>query len=281
MDTWENAMNVEILKSDVSDNYFFLIFDDDGVAALIDPVDGKSAVERVKSEGLQLEVVINTHFHPDHVGGNPDVLEAFPDAIVVAGEVDADAIDAQFGSADQRGVDETVAGGDVVEVGEIAMDVLDTPGHTPGHVSFLCGHHLFSGDTIFVGGAGNCRFGGDPGVLFRTFRDVLRDLPPETVFYPGHDYAVRNGEFLLSIESEHPETLSVLEEAKRAAKAGRLMKTTLGRERAYNAFLRFDDPRLHQVLSDRFAEELEQARRSSDSEDEAVFRCVRSMRDKW
>ncbi len=274
-------MNLEILKSNVGDNFFCLIADEEGRAALIDPIDGEQAVERVRRRNFELVYVINTHFHPDHVGGNTEVLEAFPDARVVTGEGDAEAIDAQFVPDGKRGVDETVTNGDVVDVGEIDLAVIETPGHTPGHISLHFEHHLFSGDTIFVGGAGNCRFGGDPGALFRTFRDVLRGLPPETVFYPGHDYSIRNAEFLLSLEPEHRETQSVLEEAKRAREAGRLMKTTLGRERAYNAFLRYDDERLHQILADEHSERLEAERQKSSSDDEAVFRCVRSLRNEW
>lgn len=274
-------MNLEIIKSNVSDNFFCLFADREGRAALVDPIDGQQAVQRVERHGYDLTHLLNTHSHPDHVNGNPAVLDAFPDATVVAGKGDAEAIDSLFASDGQRGVDKTVTGGDVVRVGELALEVLDTPGHTPGHVSFLHEHHLFSGDTIFVGGAGNCRFGGDPGVLFRTFRDVLQALPPETVFYAGHDYAVRNAEFLLTIEPEHPETLSVLEEAKKARDAGRLMKTTLGRERAYNAFLRYDDPELQHVLESEYGDRLDEARRQADGDEEAVFRCVRSLRDEW
>ena len=274
-------MNVEILRSTMSDNYFFLIADEQGRAALIDPIDGEQAVEFVKRHGYELKLLLNTHFHPDHVGGNQTVLQAFPEARVIAGSGDAPVIDQQFGGAGQRGVDETVSGGDEVQLGQVILEVIDTPGHTPGHISFRVEHHLFSGDTIFVGGAGNCRFGGDPAILFETFRDVLRELPPETVFYPGHDYAVRNAQFLLSIEAEHPETMSVLEEAKAAADDERLMQTTLGRERTYNAFMRFDDPKLKEALAASFGEQLQASRELSDSEEEAVFRCVRSLRNNW
>lgn len=273
-------MNIEILRSNVSDNYFFLLNDGEK-AALVDPIDGAQAVEKVREGGLELVYVINTHFHPDHVGGNQEVVAAFPEAKVVTGEGDAEAIDGQFQGAGERGVDETVSGGDVICFGDIDLEVLDTPGHTPGHISLRNGNDLFSGDTIFVGGAGNCRFGGDPGELFETFRDVLRELPGETVFYSGHDYAVRNAEFLLEIESEHPETLKVLEEAKRAAADKRLMLTTLGRERTYNAFMRYDDAGLVEVLEAKYGERLEEARAASRSEDEAVFRCVRSLRNEW
>ncbi len=272
-------MNLEIIRSTVGDNYFFLIADDRGKATLIDPVDGALAVERVRQAGLELVSIINTHFHPDHVAGNPEVLQAFPEAVVIAGAVDSDAIEAQF--SDGRGVDQRVVGGDSIEVGSISFDVLETPGHTPGHISVRWGKHLFSGDTIFVGGAGNCRYGGDPKALFETFRDVLHNLPGETIFYPGHDYSVRNAEFLLSIEPEHKETQAVLEEAKAALQEGRLMTTTLGREKLYNGFMRFGDSSVSEALQSGYRELLEQARSVSESEEEAVFRSLRSLRNEW
>ncbi len=274
-------MKLEIIKSDVGDNFFCLVVDESGQAVVFDPIDGEKAVERARRLDVEISHLVCTHFHPDHVGGNPTVLEAFPEAVVVASEIDRERIDAQFVPKGKRGVDETLSDGDRLEVGELSFEVLATPGHTPGHISLHMGHHLFSGDTIFVGGAGNCRFGGDPGVLFETFRDVLRELPPETVFYPGHDYAVRNAEFLLSLEPEQEEAKSVLEEAREAAADGRLMRTTLGRERAYNAFLRYDDPALKERLEEAHGDLLDEERSRAKSEDEAVFRCVRSLRNEW
>ncbi len=274
-------MKLEIINSNVGDNFFCLVADEDGQAVVFDPIDGEQAVERAQRLDVEITHIVCTHFHPDHVGGNPTVLQAFPEAVVVASEEDRPKIDQQFEPKGQRGVDEIVRGGDTLHVGDLDFQVLDTPGHTPGHISLHLGHHLFSGDTIFVGGAGNCRFGGDPGVLFQTFRDVLRELPPETVFYPGHDYAVRNAEFLLSLEPEQEETKAVLQEAKQAAAEGRLMKTTLGREQAYNAFLRYDDPALKERLASMHGELLDKERQRSQSEDEAVFRCVRSLRNDW
>lgn len=274
-------MNIEVIKSRKGDNFFYLISDAGGTAALVDPIDGEQAVERVRSAGVELKYVLNTHFHPDHVGGNPAVLQAFPEAQVIAGAGDAAMINAQFRGPNQRGVDLEVAQGDRVQVGALDLQVLETPGHTPGHISFLCEGNLFSGDTIFVAGAGNCRFGGDPRILYETFRDVLRRLPEETTFYAGHDYSIRNAEFLLSLEPEHPETQAVLDEAKQARDAGQMMVTTLGRERSYNAFLRFDDKGVRQRLEELHGELFEEARRASQSQEEAVFRCLRLLRDQW
>ena len=273
-------MKIEVLKSQVGDNYFYLIHDD-VVAALVDPVDGAQAVREVQARGLALKWILNTHFHPDHVSGNPMVLRAFPETNVVAGAGDADAIEAQFDARGERGVDWRVHAGDEVELGGERFRVLETPGHTAGHVSFLLGRHLFSGDVVFTGGAGNCRFGGEPGSLYETFRDVLGPLPEDTAFYPGHDYAVNNAEFVLSIEPEQKEALAVLEEARKHRDAGELFQSTLGRERKYNPFMRYDEEALIGRLERLHSDRLEEMRARSADDGEAVFRCLRSLRDEW
>lgn len=270
-------MNVDIIASEVSDNFFFLIDDGQGRAALIDPIDGDKAVARVRRADVDLQMVINTHMHPDHIGGNDTVFAAFDNARLVAGAGDAAAIESQ----QSRAVDERITGGDSVRLGDVSLDVLDTPGHTPGHVSLLSGSHLFSGDTIFVGGAGNCKFGGDPSVLFWTFRDVLRELDAEIVFYPGHDYAVRNLEFALSIEPDNARADELLDEARQCSERGDLFMTTLGVERDYNPFMRYDDPALAERLAGEHAEVFEAESEHAQTRDEAVFRTVRELRNRW
>ncbi len=270
-------MDVYVIKSNMSDNYFYLLSDEANQAALIDPIDGKRAVEAVREHGADLKVVINTHFHHDHIGGNDTVFSHFPEAKLITGRGDAERVD----SGQSQPIDRRVSGGDAIELGERSLEVIDTPGHTPGHISVAAGQNLFSGDTIFVGGAGNCSFGGDPGVLFGTFRDVLRDLPEDTVFYPGHDYSVRNLEFILSIEPDNQRAEELLEDARAKNEAGKLFLTTLGQERAYNPFMRFDDPALADRLESEQAEVFAEQSLRSDSREEAVFRTVRELRNRW
>lgn len=270
-------MDVHIISSDVSDNYFYLLVDPSERAVLIDPVDGKKAVRTVRQEGVRLDAVINTHFHHDHIGGNDTVLNAFGEAELIAAAGDADRIETQ----QPNRIDRRVVQGDHITVGETVLEVLETPGHTPGHISLTVGSHLFSGDTIFVAGAGNCNFGGDEGVLFHTFRDVLPELPDETVFYPGHDYSVRDLEFVLSIEPDNAEARELLASARSADEEDELFLTTLGRERSYSPFFRFDDEALAQRLADEHAEVYDEQVERSQSRDEAVFRTVRELRNRW
>ncbi|WP_230467356.1 MBL fold metallo-hydrolase [Lujinxingia vulgaris] len=274
------TVRIETIASTVSDNYFYALADSHGRAALIDPVDVDAAVARIRELGWDLQWVINTHWHPDHVAGNAGVLKAFPEAQVVGPAGDRARIDGQFSSTPRGGVEVEMRGGETLRVGELELQVLDTPGHTEGHVSLLIDEHLFSGDVIFSGGAGHCRAGGDLGTHFATFHEVLGTLPDATLFYPGHDYTERNCEFILSIEPEHREAKAVLEQAK-ALKPRERFVSTLGVERSYNPFMRLADPGLRQALSSRYGEAIEAARAQSDDEDEAVFRCLRALRDRW
>jgi hydroxyacylglutathione hydrolase len=271
-------MEISVLESTVSDNYFYGLTHGDDVA-LIDPVDGRRAVDWVESAGGSLTYLVNTHFHQDHIGGNPTVLEAFPSAQLVVGDTDADRV---LQSCDPQNI-LRVEAGDAIDLGATTLDVFDTPGHTPGHISLKAGDHLFSGDTIFVGGAGNCSFGGDPGQLYRTFRDVLSNFDDATTFYPGHDYAERDIEFIRAIEPDNTRAEAMLERS-RSAEArtdNGLFLTTLGEERSYNPFFRADESTLQEHLRSTYADTWAPCRERSDSDAEAAFRTVRMLRNDW
>jgi hydroxyacylglutathione hydrolase len=270
-------MELHTLHSRISDNFFYIL-ESNGDAALIDPIDGEQAVEFVGAHELEPRYLVNTHFHHDHIGGNDAVFAAFPDVELVAGETDTPRIDDQQSSG--RSVSRQLAQGQTLELGDETLTVLDTPGHTPGHISLLVGKHLLSGDTIFVGGAGNCSFGGDPGVLFRTFRDVLSGLEDEVMFYPGHDYSVRDIEFILSIEPDNGRAEEMLARA-RSTPDNEVFLTTLGEERSYSPFMRFDDDELAERLASEQADVYETQQAKSDGPQEAVFRTVRELRNRW
>jgi hydroxyacylglutathione hydrolase len=269
-------MKKHVLQSNVSDNFFYAI-EHDGAVALVDPVDGRQAVSWVRQNEVEPAYLINTHFHRDHIGGNPTVLEAFGDIDWVVAEGDYDRIE---GQVPERDVDRSLAGGDTLDVNGGELEVYETPGHTPGHISLLGADWLFSGDTIFVGGAGNCNFGGDVGTLFRTFRDVLPEFDDEVTFLPGHDYAQRDLEFILSLEPDNRRAESLLEKAEACAEDD-IVLTTLGEERAYSPFFRYEEAELQSLLRREYAGTWDRCARSSESDDETAFRVVRSLRDDW
>ena len=162
-----------------SSTYTYLIADPaTRQAALLDPVleQIERDLELVGQLDLTLAAVIETHVHADHV--------------TAAGALRTRTGARSFASA--RGapcVDVHVGHGDRVPVGDLALEVLATPGHTDDGVSYRLGGHVFTGDTLLVRGCGRADFqNGDPGALFDSITGVLFALPDETIVWPGHDY---------------------------------------------------------------------------------------------
>jgi sulfur dioxygenase len=162
-----------------SSTYTYLVADRDaGVAALIDPV--LEQIERdlalVGELGLRLAVVLETHVHADHVTAAGQLRER-TGARTVAGARGAPCVDVRVGH------------GDVVPVGGLSLDVLETPGHTDDGVTYRIGDQIFTGDTLLVRGCGRTDFqNGDAGMLYDSITGVLFALPDDTTVWPGHDY---------------------------------------------------------------------------------------------
>ena len=162
-----------------SSTYTYLVADRDaGVAALIDPV--LEQIERdltlVGELGLRLAVVLETHVHADHVTAAGQLRER-TGARTVAGARGAPCVDLRVGH------------GDVVPVGGLSLDVLETPGHTDDGVTYRIGDQIFTGDTLLVRGCGRTDFqNGDAGMLYDSITGVLFALPDDTTVWPGHDY---------------------------------------------------------------------------------------------
>lgn len=168
-----------------------------GKAAIIDPGgDEERILAEVKKSGLDVIAIIATHGHPDHVCGNRRIKEA-TGAEIIMHSVDA----AFFGQPEIQNyfsmlglepsppVDRLVEDGDIIEIGEERLQVLHTPGHTPGGICLLCGSDLITGDTLFVGGLGRTDFpGGSHQELMDSIKTKLLTLPDKTVVWPGHGY---------------------------------------------------------------------------------------------
>jgi hydroxyacylglutathione hydrolase len=168
-----------------------------GKAVLIDPGgEEERLLALCKKEGVELEYIIGTHGHPDHVCGNARIKEA-TGARIVLHEADAEFFGrpevtqyfSMLGLPASPPADQTVVHGDCLRVGSISIKVIHTPGHTPGGICLYTPPNLFTGDTLFVGGVGRTDFpGGDPGQLLDSIGRRLFVLPPETVVWPGHGY---------------------------------------------------------------------------------------------
>jgi glyoxylase-like metal-dependent hydrolase (beta-lactamase superfamily II) len=168
-------------------------------AVVFDPgLQPELILDVLREQGLEAAAVINTHGHADHIGGNAALKEAFPRAPLIIGANDAvmltDAeanLSAPFGFAiTSPPADRTVSEGDTVEVAGLTLEVLDVPGHSPGHVVYVCRAEpvvVFGGDVLFRGSIGRTDFpGGSHPLLLRGIREKLFTLPSDTVVYPGH-----------------------------------------------------------------------------------------------
>jgi glyoxylase-like metal-dependent hydrolase (beta-lactamase superfamily II) len=167
-------------------------------AVVIDPgFEPDAVLDRLRAERLMASVILNTHGHVDHIAGNGALKAAFPDAPLVIGVTDAAMLtDPMLNLSGLSGVaitsppaDRTVREGDVVEAAGLRFEVLDIPGHSPGHVVFVLrdGRVVFGGDVLFAGSIGRTDFpGGDLDQLLSGIRAKLWPLPDETRVYPGH-----------------------------------------------------------------------------------------------
>lgn len=178
-------------------NFVYLIGDrETGECLAVDPawdVDGLVAL--AQADGMRIIGALCTHYHPDHVGGDlfghrvagvARLLELQPVRVHIhRAEAAGIRLVTGIGASDLVAHD----GGDVLKVGEIAIELVHTPGHTPGSQCFLVDGRLVSGDTLFVQGCGRVDLpGGDPEEMYRTLTQRLLRLPETTVLFPGHDY---------------------------------------------------------------------------------------------
>ena len=171
-----------------------------------------------------------------------------------------------------------VKAGDVIKVGKtVELECMDTPGHTMCHIC-LRSHTeqpaLFSGDTLFNAGAGNCHNGGNPEDLYATFVDQLSKLPADTLVYPGHDYIENNLRFTVDREPDNTAARALLPDVAGHDPASSRV-TTLQEEKQINTFLRLSSPSVVAALRESFLDLPEHP------DPKTVFVKLRELRNKW
>ncbi|TMM50131.1 hydroxyacylglutathione hydrolase [Qipengyuania marisflavi] len=223
----------------LSDNYGFLLHDpDSGETAAIDTPDGAEYLRQAQAKGWRITQIWNTHWHPDHAGGNAAIVAASGATVVAPAEVERIAP-----------IDTVVADGDTARLGQWQARVIDVSGHTNGHIAY----HLpqaniaFVGDSVFALGCGRM-FEGQPQQFWDSL-DRIRQLPADTALYCAHEYTQANAKFALHADPDNAELQRYASEidAKRA-QGEPTVPTDLGRELATNPFLRADTA----VLRDRW-----------------------------
>jgi hydroxyacylglutathione hydrolase len=247
---------------------YLIVCPETGDAMAVDPLDHEKCLATAKRNGWQITHVVNTHEHFDHTGGNAEVIAA-TGAKLLAHANAKDAI---------PGINRSLNAGDMIKIGNtVELEVLDTPGHTMSHVC-LRSHTdvpaLFSGDTLFNAGAGNCHHGGHPAELYDTFERQLATLPETTLIYPGHDYMQNNLEFTLDREPGNESAKTLLDDITEQDPNAALV-STLAMEKEINTFFRLSNPGVIARLRESFSD------LPDNPDPKTVFLKLRELRNSW
>jgi len=218
----------------LSDNFGYLIHDPEtGATASIDAPEAAPIIRQLETEGWQLTDILITHHHHDHVGGVAELKQKYGCRVVAP----------QDKSTSIANVDQRIVHGDVVKIGALLARILETPGHTLDHVSYVFDSEkaLFAADTLFSIGCGRV-FEGTYPMMWESLLK-LRALPDDFRLYCGHEYTASNVKFALTVESDNPALNARADEVTRLRAANKpTIPALLGDEKKTNPFLRADDP---------------------------------------
>ena len=214
-----------------TDNYFWLVHDEaSGETAVVDPGDAPPVLVEAEKRGWRISQVWNTHWHPDHTGGNLTIKEATGARI--------------SGPAAENipGRDIGLREGDEVRLGRHVGRVIDVPGHTLGHVALIFDGEgvAFVGDTLFAMGCGRL-FEGTPQQMYDSLKR-LTALPKDTQLYCAHEYTLSNGRFAAHVDPSNPAIAKRFDIVKLLREEGKTtLPTTVSQERETNVFVRATD----------------------------------------
>jgi glyoxylase-like metal-dependent hydrolase (beta-lactamase superfamily II) len=183
---------IHALELGPMENFVYLLVDENTKsAAVVDPAwDVNKIVERAKTLNVTISDILLTHSHHDHINGLGGLLNHY-DAQIHILKSEADFWGENLSKPQLH------YGGDPIKLGKTEIEVMHTPGHTPGSACYRVGNDLITGDTLFVFGCGRCDLhGGDPEQMYSTLKRFKSDLPGDIVIHPGHNYAVQKSSTL-------------------------------------------------------------------------------------
>ncbi len=253
-------------------NYTYIVYSDrSGEAVSIDPFSAEEIIGFLKKNSLKLKFILNTHEHKDHVAGNLELKEATGAKILAHKDT----------KGKIPGLDDVLNENDVAFAieGE-TLTALDTPGHTFCHFCYVLNKGkkkdaIFTGDTLFHAGVGNCYRGGDAKTLYQTLQSKILNLPGDIKIFPGHDYIENNLNFAVHLEPNNLYLNSIRKEILEKHSEKDPFLSNLKLEKTLNPFFRlkevFDNPK-NLLLP------LEQNTKETE---ENLFLYLRSVRDTW
>ncbi len=256
-------MQVEIVPC-LSDNYaYVLTAPGSRQAVVVDASEAAPVRAALQRSGLELVAILSTHHHPDHVGGNEELVREFPRARVFAFGTDRGRLPALTdGLSDDARFD----------VGGFEFRALHIPGHTLGAVAYVGADCVFTGDTLFVAGCGRL-FEGSASQMYDSLNEKLARLPDATRVFCGHEYTAKNLEFAAHME---PGNAAVRAKAERVAalraRGEPSVPSTIAEERATNPFMRCQSPEILEQVAEDLA---------GDRSPQAVLGAVRRAKDRY
>jgi len=245
------------------DNYIWLIQAENSQKALIvDPGDAMPVLKALKQRNLEPVAILITHHHADHIGGIPALLDQFNLPVYGPASEAIPAITHPLKACDDLHIDPDFP----------PFQVLDTPGHTAGHICYLTENKLFCGDTLFAGGCGRL-LGGTATDLFHSLQ-LLSLLPADTEIYCAHEYTEANLRFAKAVEKNNPELDKRIEQTRQLRTADQAtVPSTLANELATNPFLRSQKQNVKRAAEQYASHPLDNT--------QAVFTALRQWKDQF